>query len=69
MNRRPTELMKNVEVSKKQKLIEMDRRANILKNKFREILYRNVCISLFERHKLLFSFFISLKVHEKDKVF
>jgi hypothetical protein len=35
-----------------------------LKTEFREILYRNVCMSLYESHKLLFAFFIALKIHE-----
>ena len=47
----------------------MEKRAQVLKNQFREILYRNVCMSLFEHHKLLFTFFISLKVYEKDQSF
>ena len=53
-------------MTKKQKLDEMEKRGKVLKNQFREILYRNVCMSLFEHHKLLFAFFISLKVYEKD---
>ena len=47
----------------------MEKRARTLTNQFREILYRNVCMSLFEHHKLLFAFFVSLKVYEKDKSF
>ena len=47
----------------------MEKRGKELTMKFREILYRNVCMSLFETHKLLFAFFISLKVLEKDKTF
>jgi hypothetical protein len=35
-----------------------------LKTEFREILFRNVCMSLFENHKLLFAFFLSLKIFE-----
>jgi len=56
-------------MTKKQKLAEMEKRATVLKNQFREILYRSVCMSLFERHKLLFAFFVSLKVYEPDKSF
>lgn len=56
-------------MTKKQKLVEMEKRALMLKNQFREILYRNVCMSLFENHKLLFAFFICLKVFEKDQSF
>ena len=56
-------------MGKKQKLAEMDKRAVVLKKKFREIFYRNVCMSLFERHKLLFAFFISIRVQEPDKEF
>ena len=56
-------------MTKKQKLELMEKRAKVLKDQFREILYRNVCMSLFEHHKLLFAFFISLKVYEKDKSF
>ena len=50
-------------------MAELEKYAQVLKTQFREILYRNVCMSLFERHKLLFAFFISLKVYEKDKSF
>jgi hypothetical protein len=57
------------DLTKKQKLEEMTKRASILKTQFREILYRNVCMSLFEQHKLLFAFYISLKVYENDKTF
>jgi len=56
-------------MTKKQRLAEMEKRARLLKDSFREILYRNVCMSLFERHKLLFAFFISLKVYERDQSF
>ena len=35
-----------------------------LKQGFREILYRAVCMSLFERHKLLFAFFMALRIYE-----
>jgi len=56
-------------MSKDQRLVEMGKRAVVLRDKFREILYRNVCMSLFERHKLLFAFFISLKVFERDRSF
>ena len=38
-----------------------------LKIEFREILFRNVCMSLFENHKLLFAFFIALKVFESGE--
>lgn len=56
-------------MTRQQRLAEAKKRAVVLQNKFREILYRNVCMSLFERHKLLFAFFISLKVYEPDKSF
>ena len=56
-------------MTKKQRLAEMEKRSKVLKDQFREILYRNVCMSLFERHKLLFAFFISLKVFERDQSF
>ena len=45
------------------------KRAQEITNEFRQILYRDVCMSLFEKHKLLFAFFIALKVFEKDKSF
>ena len=67
--RRAASRMPNADMTKKQKLAEMEKRANVLKNQFREILFRNVCMSLFEQHKLLFAFFISLKVYERDKSF
>ena len=44
-------------------------RAKEITQEFRLILYKDVCMSLFERHKLLFAFFIALKVFEKDKSF
>jgi hypothetical protein len=44
-------------------------RAKEITNEFRKLLYRSVCMSLFEKHKLLFAFFIALKVFEKDKSF
>ena len=44
-------------------------RSRDITNEFRKILYKDVCMSLFEKHKLLFAFFIALKVFEKDKSF
>ena len=67
--RRPAGRMAAADMTRKQRLAEMDKRSLVLKNQFREILYRNVCMSLFEHHKLLFAFFLSLKVFEKDKSF
>ena len=67
--RRNTSRVPNTDMTKRQKLEFMEKRAKVLKDQFREILYRNVCMSLFEHHKLLFAFFISLKVYEKDKSF
>ena len=37
------------------------------KKDFREILYKNVCMSLFETHKLLFAFYMSLKIFEQGE--
>jgi hypothetical protein len=39
-----------------------------LKTKFREVLYKNVCMSLFETHKLLFAFFMTLKIFETGEL-
>ena len=68
-NRRVSQRPAGPDMTKKQRLAEMEKRGKVLKDQFREILYRNVCMSLFERHKLLFAFFISLKVFERDQSF
>ena len=47
----------------------MERRALSINKVFRLRLFQSVCMSLFENHKLLFAFFICLKVFEKDKSF
>jgi len=39
-------------------------RVLFLKKKFRELLYQRVQLSLFEQHKLLFAFYIAIKLNE-----
>jgi len=43
-------------------------RVNQLKMMFREVLYKHVCMSLFEHHKLLFAFFMAIRVHESNPI-
>ena len=52
------------EITKQQQKEIKQARVTELKQTFREILYRAVCMSLFERHKLLFAFFMALKIYE-----
>ena len=52
------------EITKQQQKEIKQARVLELKQTFREILYRAVCMSLFERHKLLFAFFMALKIYE-----
>jgi len=66
--RRSTQQRKN-EKEKVTTLKDYEIRAQEIKLEFRQLLYRNVCMSLFESHKLLFAFFIALKVFEKDQTF
>lgn len=40
---------------------------NLLKTDFREILYRSVTMSLFERHKLLFAFFMAIRIYQQGE--
>ena len=41
---------------------ETDKRVNNLNDYFTNSIYSNVCRSLFERHKLLFSFILTIKI-------
>lgn len=54
-----------VESSEPSNVLE-ERLAN-MKNYFTYSLYENVCRSLFERHKLLFSFVLTIKIMQGDK--
>lgn len=42
-------------------------RVQALKSAFRTVLYRNVCMSLFERHKILFAFYMAVKINLPDE--
>lgn len=50
----------------KSKELKMQR-VTYLKTEFREVLFKNVCMSLFEHHKLLFAFFMTLKIFEQGE--
>jgi len=43
---------------------ELDERSENLNAEFLASLYRNICRSLFERHKMIFSFLLCVKLQE-----
>lgn len=43
---------------------ELDERSENLNAEFLASLYRNICRSLFERHKMIFSFLLCIKLQE-----
>lgn len=45
---------------------ELDERTEHLNNEFLASLYRNICRSLFEVHKMIFSFLLTIKLQEMD---
>jgi dynein heavy chain len=45
---------------------EMEQRLENLNTYFTYLMYKNVCRSLFERHKLLFSFLLAIKILQGD---
>lgn len=42
-------------------------RVKQLKTDFLKVLYSNVCMSLFEQHKLMFAFNMAIKLNEEDE--
>jgi hypothetical protein len=42
-------------------------KVKFFKKEFREILYREVCMGLFDKHKLLFAFFMGIRIFEEGK--
>lgn len=49
-----------------EKIKETKARIKQLKGDFTKVLYSNVCRSLFEHHKLMFAFSISIKLNEES---
>lgn len=43
-----------------------EKRKNFFRDEFTKLLYQNICRSLFEADKLLFSFMMTLKVKDED---
>lgn len=55
-----------VSISTAEKSPKLEQRLEFLKLTFTSVLYVNVCRSLFEAHKLLFSFLLTIKIMQSD---
>jgi hypothetical protein len=58
--------LRQLDGQKQTKEVKMQK-VKILKSQFREILYREVCMGLFDKHKLLFAFFMGIRIFEEGK--
>lgn len=54
-------------ISQAEKSDELEERLGFLNDEFLDLLFRQVCISLFEKDKLIFSFMLCIKLMQLDK--